>query len=251
METIHVDFDESTAVVMLNRGVTNALSPRLLSELREVLRSIHDHSNVHAVVLTSTNEKFFSIGFDIPSLLQLPREELEDFYKSFNQVCLRLYELPKPTVAAIPGHAIAGGCILALCCDWRLISEGRNLMGLNEVKLGVPVPYPATCILENLAGARYAREIMETGELFGPEKLKEMGVVDRVMPLEEVLPEAMKMAETQGAHPADAFAMIKGNRTTPVIEKVLPRLAEKQQLFIEHWYSDEARLLLKEAAKKF
>ena len=82
METIHVDFDESTAVVMLNRGVTNALSSQLLEELREVLQSIREHANVHAVVLTSTNEKFFSIGFDIPSLLQLPREDLEGFYLS-------------------------------------------------------------------------------------------------------------------------------------------------------------------------
>jgi enoyl-CoA hydratase/carnithine racemase len=224
METIHVDFDENTAVVMLNRGVTNALSSQLLGELREVLQSIREHANVHSVVLTSTNEKFFSIGFDIPRLLQL---------------------------AAIPGHAIAGGCILALCCDWRFIAEGRKLMGLNEVKLGVPVPYPATRILESLVGTRCAREIMETGELFGPDKLQQMGVVDQVLPVEEVLPEAMKTAERLGAHPVDAFAMIKGNRVTPVIEDVLAHLADKQKLFFEHWYSDEARLLLKEAAKKF
>jgi len=251
METIHVDFDENTAVVMLNRGVTNALSPRLLSELHEVLQSISDHPTVHALVLTSTNEKFFSIGFDIPRLLQLPREDLAGFYKSFNEVCLLLYGLPKPTIAAIPGHAIAGGCILALCCDWRLISEGRKLMGLNEVKLGVPVPYPATCILGDLVGARYAREIMETGELFDPERLQRMGIVDHVLPIEEVLPKAMETAETLGAHPADAFAMIKNNRVIPIIAKVRTLLAEKEKSFVAHWYSDEARLRLMEAAKKF
>lgn len=77
---------------------------------------------------------------------------------------LALYTLPKPVVAAITGHAIAGGCILALCCDYRFISEGRKLMGLNEVKLGVPVPYLADRVLHALVGTRYAREIIESGE---------------------------------------------------------------------------------------
>jgi len=145
METIHVDFDDSIAMVMLNHGVTNAIDLQLVHELAQVLQSVLDHSNVRALVLTSTNEKFFSIGFDLPRLLKLSRDELTEFYSSFNRVCMQLHGLRKPTIAAIPGHAVAGGCILAICCDWRLIAEGRTLMGLNEIRLAVPVPYPVHC----------------------------------------------------------------------------------------------------------
>ena len=195
METIHLDFDDNIAMVMLNHGVTNALSPQLIRELAEVLESVAKHSNVKALVLTSVSEKFFSIGFDLPKLIQLSEADLRNYYKTFNRVCMQLYSLPKPTVAAIPGHAIAGGCILALCCDYRFMAEGRKLMGLNEVKLGVPVPYPAACILQQLVGTRHSREIMETGEFFLPETLLQMGLIDRVLNLEKLLPTAIEMAK--------------------------------------------------------
>jgi enoyl-CoA hydratase/carnithine racemase len=124
-------------------------------------------------------------------------------------------------------------------------------MGLNEVKLALPVPYPATCILEQVVGARHAREIMETGELFAPERLLEMGLVDQVLPLEEVIPKALQKAKELAAQPARAFALIKSNRTEPVREKVRGRLVAKEQLFVDHWHSEKARKRLTEASKKF
>jgi len=251
METIHLDFDDNTAMVMLNHGVTNALSPQVVSELAEVLESVRDHSNVKALVLTSTSEKFFSIGFDLPKLIELSETDLRNYYQSFNRLCIQLYSLPKPTVAAIPGHAIAGGCILALCCDYRFIAEGRKLMGLNEVKLGVPVPYPATCILQQLVGTRYSREIVEAGEFFLPETLLQMGLIDRVLHLEKVLPTAIEMAKGLAAHPPEALAMIKRNRVEPVVEQIQGRLEEREQIFVEQWRSAEAQKRLREATKTF
>ena len=109
----------------------------------------------------------------------------------FNQVCMELYTMPKPTVAAVTGHAIAGGCILALCCDYRFAAEGRKLMGLNEIRLGVPVPYLADCVLRQIVGARNAREIMETGEFYLPEQSLQIGMIDRVLPLEKVVADSI------------------------------------------------------------
>jgi enoyl-CoA hydratase/carnithine racemase len=202
-------------------------------------------------VLGSSNDKFFSIGFDIPELFDLARKDFRVFYQAFNGVCMDLYTLPKPTIAAITGHAIAGGCILALCCDYRFIAEGRKLMGLNEIKLGIPVPYPGDCILRQVAGTRNAREIMSTGEFYHSEELLQIGMVDQVLPLDQVLPKAIEKAGLLGALPHEAFGMIKRNRVETVEAQVLAHLAEKEQFFIECWYSDEARVRLKEAIKKF
>ncbi|MEE8391251.1 MAG: enoyl-CoA hydratase/isomerase family protein [Anaerolineae bacterium] len=138
-EILYTEYRDRVAIVKLNRPVTNALNLQLVDELTETLQNVRHDANVHSLVLGSSNEKFFSIGFDIPQLFELDRESFTKFYQAFNRVCLDLYTLPKPTVAAIPGHAIAGGCILALCCDYRLIAQGRKLMGLNEIKLGVPI----------------------------------------------------------------------------------------------------------------
>lgn len=248
---IRVERSGEVAVVKLDRGVTHALSPGLVGELAETLRGLEGDPGARGLVLAGSGEKFFSIGFDIPGLLALPEDDLRGFYRSYNRACLALYAFPKPTVAAITGHAIAGGCILALCCDYRFIAEGRKLMGLNEIKLGLPVPYPADRILRQIVGARDARDIVEGGEFYASEKLLPMGMVDEVMPLEEVLPASVKKAGALGALPGEAFRMIKRNRVEPVVEEIRRALEERERVFLECWHSDEARALLEEAAKKF
>ncbi len=251
MKTVHVEYRDKAAIVKLNRGVTNALDLDLVAELAKALRQLRHDSNVDSLVLGSANEKFFSIGFDIPGLFGLSRQEFQTFYQAFNRACLDLFSFPKPTVAALTGHAIAGGCILALCCDYRFMAQGRKFMGLNEIKLGVPVPYPADCVLQQLVGAQIAREISYTGEFYQPEKLLEMGMVDQILSLDQVLPKALERAQLLGAMPREAFAMIKRNRVQVVEEQILARLEQKEGLFIERWYSSSAREQLKAAMEKF
>jgi len=166
-------------------------------------------------------------------------------------VCLSLYTLPKPTVAALTGHAVAGGCILALCCDYRFIAEGKKLMGLNEIKLSVPVPYLADCALQSIVGTRYARDMMDTGEFYGPADSLRMGLVDEVLPVEDVMARAVEKAGLLGACPRQAYALIKQNRVEQVEQRVLAEREEKERLFVDCWYSDEARRRLKEAIEKF
>jgi enoyl-CoA hydratase/carnithine racemase len=251
MNMIGVETRDQVAIVRLDRPVTNAINLQLVGELAETLEGVKQDSDVHSLVLGSSNDKFFSIGFDIPQLFDLTREDFRSFYEAFNRMCLDLYTLPKPTVAAITGHAIAGGCILALCCDYRFIAQGRKLMGLNEIKLGVPVPYVADCVLRHLVGVRNGRDIMDSGEFYGPEELSRMGVIDQAWPLEQVLPKAVEQAGLLGALTQQAFAMIKRNRVEVVEAQVLARLEEREQFFVERWYSDEARGRLREAMEKF
>lgn len=241
----------TVAVVTLGRGVTNALNHDLLNEFTRVLRGLRQDENVRGLVLTSSNHKFFSIGFDIPHLLELARADFADFYHTFNRLSLELYALPKPTVAAITGHAIAGGCILALCCDYRYIGAGKKLMGLNEIKLGVPVPYPVDCILRRLVGDRAARDVMESGDFYDPEQSRCIGMVDGVLPVDEVLSASVEKAETLGRMPSDAFAVIKRNRVEGVEETVRSRLIEKERAFIECWFAHDAQRLLTKASEKF
>jgi enoyl-CoA hydratase/carnithine racemase len=249
--SIQVEMHGQVEMLSLDRSTTNAIDLALVQELTAVLREVKADPAIRALILRSANDKFFSIGFDIPHLIERSEKELAAFYKAFNQMCLDLYILPKPTLAAIEGHAIAGGCILALCCDYRFIAEGRKLMGLNEIKLGLPVPYVADSILRNLVGIRYAREIMDTGDFYPPQTSLQMGLVDHVLPMEELQSFAMKRAKSLAAHPSQAFSMIKHNRTEMVESQIRTRLEEKEQRFIESWFSAEAQVLLREAMAKF
>ena len=248
---IDLKYHDKVAVLKLDRAVTNAINLDVINELAKVLKALKTDTNIQALVLSSTNDKFFSIGFDIPQLYNLSKEDFKLFYKRFNESCMELYTFPKPTVAAITGHAIAGGFILALCCDYRIIGKGRKLMGLNEIKLGVPVPYLADCVLKNLVGIRNSREIVELGGFYHSEESLQMGLVDQVLPLEDVLLKSIEKAQLIGLIPQDTYSIIKRNRVEMTESQVRALWKEKQWSFIERWYSKEARALLQEAMKKF
>jgi enoyl-CoA hydratase/carnithine racemase len=251
MEMLQYECIDRIAVIRLNNGTTNAINLGLISALSNKLRGIQDDLNVQCVVLTSSNDKFFSIGFDIPLLYYLSKDKFKEFYLAFNQLCLDLYTCTKPTIAAITGHAVAGGCIIALCCDYRYIAEGHKLMGLNEIKLGLPIPYPGDCILRDLVGTRVAREMAETGSFYEPEKLLQIGMVDKVLPLENVLAESFKKMKTLASYSKRAVDMVKRNRVLRIKNEILEHLKEKERFFIECWHLDETRTLLKEAMEKF
>jgi enoyl-CoA hydratase/carnithine racemase len=251
MEMIEVDHVGDVAVVRLKRGITNPLNLDLVTELRDSISRARQSPDIRAVVLTSANEKFFSIGFDIPELFALGRRDFGVFYRTFNQTCLELYTLPLPTVAALPGHAIAGGYIIALCCDYRIIAKGHKLVGVNEIKLGVPVPYVADCILRNMVGWLNARDIMMDGDFYPPDRAESLGLVDETVPLDQTVDEAIEKANALARFPNDAAAIIKRNRVEPVEAEIRSRLEEKESLFMDCWFSDEARDRLRAAMEKF
>jgi enoyl-CoA hydratase/carnithine racemase len=251
MKTLSVEYRDQVALINLHHGVTNSINLLLIDELSQVLSAVVGNNELQSLVLSSSSDKFFSIGFDIPELYDLPREEFTAFYQVFNQVFLNLYTFPKPVVAAINGHAVAGGTILALCCDYRFIAEGHKLMGLNEIKLGVPVPFLADLILKQIVGARYAQEMAESGEFYPAEKVAEFGLVDEVFPLDLVLPKAIEKASSLSALPEEAYALIKHNRVETVTQRFTQSSKEKEELFVDCWYSPAARERLIIAMEKF
>ncbi|UCC11625.1 MAG: enoyl-CoA hydratase/isomerase family protein [candidate division WOR-3 bacterium] len=242
---------DGAAIISLNRKVTNALNLELVRELSANLRKLELDGDTHGVVVTSANEKFFSIGFDIPSLYDLPLEDFRKFYQTFNRTCMQLFSFPKPTIAAITGHAVAGGCILALCCDYRYIAEGNRKMGLNEIKLGVPIPYPADCILRVAVGFRTYREVVDSGDFYLPDTLINMGIVDRVVPVDLLHTQAIEKILSFGEDAHTAFAMIKQNRVAPVLSGIQASLRIREEYFLTCWYSKTTRQKLQQAMTKF
>ncbi len=251
MKWIHAVTEDSVRILKLNHGVTNALNAELLKELEAGLGEIRNDPEIAALVLTSANEKFFSAGFDLPELYPQEVSGFKEFFHLFNLICLDLYTLPKPAVAALPGHAVAGGFILASCCDYRFMAQGKKFCGLNEIQIGVPVPYIADLILRQLVGDRAATEIMYTGALLPAEKALEIKFLDALLAPEELLKEALSKARILGRLPREAFQIIKTNRTGEIATRGLEKLDEDIQTFLKMWYSEEARERLKEAMKKF
>ena len=237
--------------LVLRRAVTNALDESLIEALSVLLDTARKEEGLAGLVLTGSNDKFFSIGLDLPQLLSLGREDMRRYYRRFRETCLTLYTFPKPIVAALNGHAVAGGCILALCCDYRFMAAGRRRMGLNEIHLGVPVPYVADCVLRHLVGARQAREIVDGGEFYEPDDLLRLGLVDRVVPAANLPEIAGAKAQSLGRAPGGVFSKIKRDRTEAVEAEIRARMADKEDDFLDSWFSPAARSRLAEAAERF
>jgi enoyl-CoA hydratase/carnithine racemase len=239
------------AIISLNMGVTNPISPIMLSSLNSILDQLKEDNRIHSIVLTSTSAKFFSIGFEIPMLYDFDKEKMLEFYRMFNSVCIKLFTFPKPTIAAIKGHAVAGGCILTLCCDYRHIAHGNTLMGLNEIVLGVPVPFLADCILRDLIGIRFSREIIDTGKFLLPEKLIKIGMVDKIYKINEVEKKSAEYIGQIGDMPASAFEYNKSNRVEVILERYYMNRSRREDYFVNRWYDDDVRMRLKKAIQKF
>ncbi len=251
MSLTEIEMNDRVAILRLNNGTTNPLNPGLVLELSEELLRLEDDDEVNALLVTSSTRKFFSIGLAIPELYPMGREEFSGFLHSFNGLCTRLFSFPKPTVAALNGHAIAGGCVLALCFDYRFIASERKLMGLNEIKLGVPVPSPADFILQSIVGSQTAKHIMESGEFFPPDQSLSMGLVDEVHPADQLHDRALEKAKILGSMPSPAYGMIKQGRIEEVVGRTRESLEEKERYFVKCWFATATRKRLKEAMEKF
>jgi enoyl-CoA hydratase/carnithine racemase len=251
MSLVKIEYQDNVALMRLANEVTNPINLKFIKEISKNLLELKDNSSADSLVISGDNNKFFSIGFDLPNLYKLNEKDIRTFYKAYNRLSLDLFTFPKPTVAALTGHAIAGGCILALACDFRIIASGKKLMGLNEIKLGLPVPYPGDMILKHIIGIRFSQMIMEMGDFYGPEELLQMGMVNGIVKQKSVLEKSIEQAKLLGDYPPAAYKMIKMNRVEDVKNQILEKLEEKERYFLKCWFSKETRELLKEAAKKF
>src|SRR5262249_38956385 len=180
MSNIRVEHRDGIATVHLSRGKVNALIPEMVDELRVAFRELAARQDVAGVVLTGDGA-FFSFGFDVPALYDLTPAAFLAFLRSFAALYTELFELPKPLVAALNGHAAAGGCMLALTAGGRGMAEGRGRMGLNEVAFGSSLFAGSVEMLRFVAGdAAASRAALGGALLEGGEALR-LGLVDELV----------------------------------------------------------------------
>ena len=248
MSKVTLEARDAIAVLRLNNGVTNAISPELVEDLAKKVKRIK--SEFKGMVLAG-GDKFFSIGLDLPTLLQLARPDMTEFYVRFTQAVLDLYALPIPTACAIDGHATAGGAIIALSSDFRFASSGRKFIGFNEVKLGVPVPYLADLILRQIIGDRCATELMFTGEFVESQQAQKIGLIDDVFSSEDLEEKAVAKIAGLAASPPYGMMVIKNNRIAAVRFGYEEMRSSDADWFVNCWFNPAVQALLREAAKKF
>jgi 3,2-trans-enoyl-CoA isomerase len=238
METLRIERSGELASVILCRGKVNALNPQLVHELSGALRELAQDRGVRALILTGSGP-FFSFGFDIPEFLGYSKESFTRYLESFTALYTELFLFPKPVVAALNGHTIAGGFMLAMACDHRIMVTGKAKIALNEISFGSTVFAGSTEILKFWVGAAAATRILYSGGLYTAEEARALGLVHEVTAPEELAAAARTVAEELGRRDPTAFSSIKMLLRRRVAEEARRREADSIREFVEIWYSPQ------------
>jgi enoyl-CoA hydratase len=218
MERIRYERKDGVGLVTLDDGKANAMQGEFIEALGRLLDSAEKDAEVGALVLTG-RPGFFSAGLDLKVLPTLPGGALREVLIGFFRTMLRVHAFPKPVVAAVNGHALAGGCVLALACDQRLGAEGSYRVGLSEVAVGIALPSVVIELASPALNPVRRREAMLFGRVYDPAGAREVGFLHELCPPEALLERALSAAAALAALPGAAFVETKRRLTAATLQR--------------------------------
>jgi len=229
-------------MLMLNRPPANAISAEFLAALGAQCKAAGDDENVRALIVAG-NGKFFSGGLDLKEASS-SASRVGNLAGSQDDGLFRLWTLPKPTVAMVNGHAIAGGVIIALACDFRITQVGNQRFGLNEVALGLAFPRGAFEIARLALSNQQLRWTMLEAGLFDVDRAREMGIVDAIVEPAGLEARCIEVAKRLGANGRLAYAHTKHRIQAEAVARVLNQDVEEAREVARITQSEETRALI-------
>jgi enoyl-CoA hydratase len=244
MSTVRVDDRENgVRVLTMDRPPANAITPALLDDLTSALASAGEEEAIRAVVLTGEG-KFFSAGLDIRGGIDFQAAisggGSVDPFAALRECMLAFLRFPKPTVAMLRGHAIAGGLVLLLACDYRLGLDGDYKIGLNEVEIGASFPRSAFEIVRLRVSHQQASELLLGAALYPANQATRLGVVDELIPAEQFEDRVMRRAARLGSFPHGAYAHTKAALVADAIARIEAETPEEAMAGAAIWMTPES-----------
>ena len=230
-------------IIRLHRPPVNALDGELVGALTEAVAGAPS-DGARGLVLAG-QPGMFSAGLDVPALLGLELSDLERFWKGFYGLMRALAESPVPVAAAVTGHSPAGGAVLAIFCDYRVMAEGKFKIGLNEVRVGIALPSAIYAAFERLVGPRNAAQYAVRGELLDAPAAHRIGLVDELSPPEEVESRAAAWIEELLRLPPSALAATRSLARRGLRRALDERAEGDVQAASQRWFSAETQAALK------
>jgi enoyl-CoA hydratase len=232
--------DAGIALVTLVRPPMNAMDSDLLEELAALFEGLAADRSVRAAVIAADGPAF-SAGLNLKTVPTLDRLGQRRLVDALNEAFGTLYGWPKPLVAAINGHAIAGGLILALCADWRIAADVSMQVSLAEVRVGVTYPVAALEVARSELSPAAARRLMLLGETLDAAGAEALALFDERVPAAELRQHAIARAIRHAALPPQAFATIKREMRAPQLDRIGAARAGHAEPRLAAWLCEEMR----------
>lgn len=244
MNTIKVTIKDHLSIITLDRGKSNALNREMITELTDMLHNISGDPNIAGVIITG-KENFFSAGLDLIELYHYNEAEAESFWHLFLNFTAAITAFRKPMVAAINGHSPAGGCVIALACDYRVMAEGKYIIGLNEVPVGIIVPNSIFNLYAFWLGQANASRSLLEGKLFSPEEALQIGLVDELANPASILTAAERKIRKYMAMERNTWEQSKLNIRQDLITTTSADQTIVLQKMLQQWWAPGTRTILK------
>lgn len=230
---------DGVPVVTMASNKVNAMDDGFFTDLQAALAELQSSDPLPIVLVGSGS--CFSAGLNLLELYEYDRTTLSAFFDRFSETLLAWFSLPRPTIAALNGHAIAGGCVLALASDLRIGADGDGHIGLNEVQVGIPFPCVAFEIARHALGPERVREVMLTGALYTPDEARGRGLLDEVVAGAGLVARAVAVARTLTRDSLDAYATVKAGLLAPALARIAATRERVDREFLDVWFSEPAR----------
>jgi enoyl-CoA hydratase len=238
-ELVSIERHDGIAVLRIERPPANAIDLDLCGSMERQLQGAMD-GEPGALVLTGGSGPFFSGGLDLKVVPYYTTEQQRKMILAINRMVARLYSCPVPVVAAVNGHAIAGGLILAMIADYRVGPTGPALFGLTEARAGIAFPAGPMIVLQAEIPPHQVRQITLQARNFGPAEAIERGVLDEIRSPESVLERALEVAVDMATIPAETYRRIKHQVRAAAIARLEQLEATGDDPMLAGWLSSES-----------
>ena len=231
-------------ILRMQHGPANAMDLNFCSELAKTIRSLEESSS-RAIVLTGQG-KIFCAGVDLPQLLDGGVDYVRQFLPALDDLLETLFFCKKPVVAAVNGHAIAGGCLLACAADRRVMVDGKARIGVPELLVGVPFPIVVLEIMRARTSPIFFEEVILGGATYTTQEALQRGLIDSVVEKDQLLDKAIAAAESFAAIRPENFSFSKQQIRQPTREAIDNRRKQQEAELFTLWESEDTHAAIRE-----
>lgn len=234
--------------IRMAHAPVNAMSPDFIEGLTA---TIEERAKAHRALVLSGLPGMFSAGLDLITLSRLERSQAGDFFRIFFGLLRTIGACPVPIAAAVTGHSPAGGAVMAIHCDYRVMARGEYKIGLNEVQVGLVVPRQIQRVFARLLGAQKAERLLVAGAMLSPDEAVHAGLVDDIVEgYEAVIGRAVEWCEMHTALPAHAMARTREIARADMASNYDDLDEDDLEGFSEAWFSEETQQIIRQIIER-
>ena len=251
MNTLEIIKRQDYTIVQMNRGKVNAINHEMVKELIAIFTELENDPEVKGIILTG-QPHYFSAGLDLIELYQYDEDQIKEFFIDFGGLYIQLMQVTKPLICAITGHSPAGGCVLAVACDNRIMAEGdRYTIGLNEVAVNIQISQNLVESYSFWMGTSLANRYILEGKLLNGQEALVSGLVDELVPLDQVLERAEKKMQHYMKADQEILINTKKKLRKPLLDTLDVDAEESIKEAIPLWWKPEIRAKMKAYVESF